>query len=299
MRRCGPDSIAFHSTGVGAESQLNNIRRHSQASCRRADVAQMAEQLTCNQQVAGSIPAVGFGRQGATARCLRNAKGGAGGRACSEERRKRASFGTPTSFERARGEMPHDRRCAYRGSSSVGRASAFQAERRGFDSRLPLSNVRVNGTPETRAKTSRVPRIGASAATSHGAVLPVRRRSGARSRGGMPHAPRSRSAQVAQSAEHVLGKDEVGGSIPLLGLLNTEARESVERRCGTIVGAERYPSGQREQTVNLPAYAFGGSNPPLSIGDDGYGLQATGYRKGIVGSLPEASSPKPVAPWWG
>ena len=28
---------------------------------------------------------------------------------------------------------------------------------------------------------------------------------------------------------------------------------------------ERCPSGQREQTVNLPAYAFGGSNPPLSI----------------------------------
>jgi hypothetical protein len=27
------------------------------------------------------------------------------------------------------------------------------------------------------------------------------------------------SAQVAQSAEHVLGKDEVGGSIPLLGFL--------------------------------------------------------------------------------
>ena len=27
---------------------------------------------------------------------------------------------------------------------------------------------------------------------------------------------------------------------------------------------ERFPSGQREQTVNLPAYAFGGSNPPLS-----------------------------------
>ena len=28
--------------------------------------------------------------------------------------------------------------------------------------------------------------------------------------------------------------------------------------------AERYPSGQREQTVNLPAYAFEGSNPSLS-----------------------------------
>ena len=29
---------------------------------------------------------------------------------------------------------------------------------------------------------------------------------------------------------------------------------------------ERFPSGQREQTVNLPAIAFGGSNPPLSTG---------------------------------
>jgi hypothetical protein len=30
-------------------------------------------------------------------------------------------------------------------------------------------------------------------------------------------------AQVAQSAEHVLGKDEVGGSIPLLGFVANEA----------------------------------------------------------------------------
>src|SRR5262245_8388843 len=28
-------------------------------------------------------------------------------------------------------------------------------------------------------------------------------------------------------------------------------------------GLGRFPSGQREQTVNLPAHAFGGSNPPL------------------------------------
>jgi hypothetical protein len=33
-----------------------------------------------------------------------------------------------------------------------------------------------------------------------------------------PHEPLSGYAQVAQSVEHVLGKDEVGGSIPLLGL---------------------------------------------------------------------------------
>ena len=30
------------------------------------------------------------------------------------------------------------------------------------------------------------------------------------------------------------------------------------------VNAERYPSGQRDQTVNLAAYAFEGSNPSLS-----------------------------------
>ena len=32
---------------------------------------------------------------------------------------------------------------------------------------------------------------------------------------------------------------------------------------------ERCPSGQREQTVNLSAYAYGGSKPPLST--KGYG----------------------------
>ena len=32
-----------------------------------------------------------------------------------------------------------------------------------------------------------------------------------------------------------------------------------------------YPSGQREQTVNLPAYAFEGSNPSPTIWEDKYG----------------------------
>ena len=30
-----------------------------------------------------------------------------------------------------------------------------------------------------------------------------------------------------------------------------------------------YPSGQREQTVNLPAYAYEGSNPSPTIGFEG------------------------------
>jgi hypothetical protein len=33
---------------------------------------------------------------------------------------------------------------------------------------------------------------------------------------------------------------------------------------GCVVVPERFPSGQREQAVNLPAYAFEGSNPSLS-----------------------------------
>ena len=57
------------------------------------------------------------------------------------------------------------------GIAQLARASAFQAEGRGFESRFPLSNDGAH------------------------------------------------DAQVAQSAEHILGKDEVGGSIPLLGFL--------------------------------------------------------------------------------
>ena len=36
-------------------------------------------------------------------------------------------------------------------------------------------------------------------------------------------------------------------------------------------GSGRYPSGQRGQTVNLLAYAFGGSNPPLPTTIKGHG----------------------------
>ena len=242
------DSCASRSAGVGVESQLNLTRRHSRARCQRADVAQMAEQLTCNQQVAGSIPAVGSPRE-------RNGESGSAG------------------VERGRAVVARAWCLCLCGSSSVGRASAFQAERRGFDSRLPLSSARADGMRETLAKTSSVPQIGTSTVMRDGAVLPERRRSEERARGEMGYDRRFR-AQVAQSAEHVLGKDEVGGSIPLLGLLNGEDREPVQSGCEARVGEERYPSGQREQTVNLPAYAFGGSNPPLSMRKK----TATGYR---------------------
>src|SRR5437016_11492349 len=70
-------------------------------------------------------------------------------------------------------------------------------------------------------------------------------------------AGRKRPARRCSSGvEQLTCNQQVVGSTPTIG-------SRVKRF--TRPGAERYPSGQREQTVNLPAYAFGGSNPPLSI----------------------------------
>lgn len=54
-------------------------------------------------------------------------------------------------------------------------------------------------------------------------------------------------AGVAQSVEQLTCNQQVGGSIPFASF--------------SFMG--RFPSGQRGQTVNLLAFAFGGSNPPL------------------------------------
>ena len=70
------------------------------------------------------------------------------------------------------------------GIAQLARASAFQAEGRGFESRFPLS-ISGDGLHD---------------------------------------------AQVAQSAEHILGKDEVGGSIPLLGFFRRCPFRSQGRR---------------------------------------------------------------------
>ena len=51
-------------------------------------------------------------------------------------------------------------------------------------------------------------------------------------------------AALAQLVEHRFCKPTVAGSTPVSS------------------STAWFPSGQREQTVNLPAYAFGGSNPP-------------------------------------
>ena len=66
-------------------------------------------------------------------------------------------------------------------------------------------------------------------------------------------------ATVAQLVEQLICNQSVGGSSPLGGSLMIYPPKNFRGRC---------PSGQREQTVNLPAYAFGGSNPSLpTIGE--------------------------------
>ena len=92
---------------------------------RDAGVAQQVEQLICNQQVAGSSPIASstlcqlFGgvpewSKGADCKSAGGAYGG--------------SNPPPSTMKF----------CMRRGSSSVARASAFQAEGRGFESRFPL-----------------------------------------------------------------------------------------------------------------------------------------------------------------
>jgi hypothetical protein len=71
-------------------------------------------------------------------------------------------------------------------------------------------------------------------------------------------------AGVAQSVEHLFCKQVVRGSSPRVssrGALTGAAEQSVTNVSKV---SESCPSGQREQAVNLPAYAYAGSNPALS-----------------------------------
>ena len=71
-----------------------------------------------------------------------------------------------------------------------------------------------------------------------GAAKPIRVRQGCQLAG------------VAQLEEQLICNQQVRGSSP--------------RASSGLHYGESCPSGQREQTVNLPANAYGGSNPPLS-----------------------------------
>ena len=64
-------------------------------------------------------------------------------------------------------------------------------------------------------------------------------------------------AGVAQLVEHLICNQDVAGSSPIV------SSTILKGRC-VVRFVEEFPSGQREQTVNLPSLDYGGSNPPSS-----------------------------------
>ena len=93
------------------------------------------------------------------------------------------------------------------GVAQLVRASAFQAEGREFESRLPLSRTRRERSRHDRPECLRPM---ASARATEKAIVAARER---------------QRAHVAQLAEHVLGKDGVTGSNPVVGFVLESARE--------------------------------------------------------------------------
>src|SRR3989304_8627838 len=90
-----------------------------------------------------------------------------------------------------------------------------------------------------------------------------------------------RSSEV----ERLPCKQRVGGSNPL-------PSSSRFARLGSILaGSGRYPSGQRGQTVNLLANAFGGSNPPLPTNcGNSSAVERQPSKLGVAGSNPVSRS---------
>jgi hypothetical protein len=91
------------------------------------------------------------------------------------------------------------------------------------------------------------------------------------------------ACRCSSGVEQLICNQQVVGSTPTIG-----------SRIRLPMMMERYPSGQREQTVNLPANAYGGSNPPLSIQRDAGVAQLVELepsKLGVAGSIPVSRSP--------
>ncbi len=86
-------------------------------------------------------------------------------------------------------------------------------------------------------------------------------------------------AGVAQLAEQLICNQQVAGSSPIASSMPRDERlgpcshchgpaamqqNGLRRSRTSAIIPEGCPRGQWEQTVNLPAYAYGGSNPPPS-----------------------------------
>ena len=72
-------------------------------------------------------------------------------------------------------------------------------------------------------------------------------------------------AGVAQLVEQLICNQQVGGSNPFASF---EAGSPARGLSWTNTGMAGFPSGQREQTVNLSPNGFEGSNPSPATGTD-------------------------------
>ena len=94
------------------------------------------------------------------------------------------------------------------------------------------------------------------------------------------------SADVAQPVELLFCKQEVRGSSPLVS--SDALRPNVS---AASIPTEGCPSGQWEQAVNLPAYAYGGSNPPpstLVVECQAKPCHGLGWQAGSDSAIPRA-----------
>ena len=117
----------------------------------RANVAQLVEQLICNQQVGGSNPSIGSVIGTGE---IPKWPTGADCKSAASQLRRFESCSPHHSLTEPWVRASADRPSSTSGSSSVGRASAFQAECRGFESRLPLFHTKGgSGAARPRATT--------------------------------------------------------------------------------------------------------------------------------------------------
>src|SRR5581483_1628435 len=205
-RRCRPGPVRPGERPRRLRGKVSNTVRTGRGGA-PGRCSSGVEQLTCNQQVVGSTPTIGSrsrrncrerypsGQREQTVNLPANAYGGS----------------NPPLSTRASERYRKMMTC---GSSSGGRARAFQARGRGFDSRLPL-HVRIPTSESLEKPREALP----SAARGLGASEARRARS-ARALDGPPGG----FAHVAQAAEHFLGKEEVTGSNPVVGSIQRGRR---------------------------------------------------------------------------
>src|SRR5262245_4976126 len=136
VQRRGRCALRTLTAGIPEITSLKDKRRARASTVQPADVAQEVEQLTCNQQVVGSTPTIG-----SMCPFVGTVRGEVperpkGADCKSAGKRLRRFESSPLHFGAA--DPISAKELVRRGSSSVGRARAFQARGRGFDSRLPL-----------------------------------------------------------------------------------------------------------------------------------------------------------------